>query len=278
LPRSTRGARYSPRWFDQAGLSPPSALYGRPDSLRSSSDHGTGGFVHPMVRVYRTPVRLLPARCVECYDVHQMGGPRAVRVALAALLLAASAACNSSDDPGPEPASPTVATEPAPTTTTNPYAVPAVIDAAYVNRVLAGLDAVIGDVTRLVLRTKTIPPEAYDRLKAVYSDPDFLQIAIDGYQLDIREGFRAYRLQPGNNVTTVTELLTARSDCIFAKVERDFSAVGVSSQDRPRIQWVGLRRLDAARDPNQLNPTSWSFSYDGFPPNRAQPGNPCRSI
>ena len=52
-----------------------------------------------------------------------------------------SAGANPTLATDPPRTNPTLATVPAPTTTTNPYAVPAVIDAAYVNRVLAGLDA-----------------------------------------------------------------------------------------------------------------------------------------
>ncbi len=66
-----------------------------------------------------------------------------------------------------EPLGPT-ATVPQPTTTTDPYAVPAVIDEAYVNRVLAGLDQAVGDIVRLVVSTRDIPPEVIDRLKAMY--------------------------------------------------------------------------------------------------------------
>ena len=80
----------------------------------------------------------------------------AIPAVLAALALLASAACSGGGaDKGSAGANPTLATDPprtnptlatvpAPTTTTNPYAVPAVIDAAYVNRVLAGLDAADG--------------------------------------------------------------------------------------------------------------------------------------
>ena len=120
-----------------------------------------------------------------------VGGRTATRVALAALLLAASAACNSSD-PDRDPASPnTVATEPAPTTTANPYAVPAVIDATYVNRVLAGLDALKGDATREIIRAKTITTDAFDRLRAIYDSNEFLQLTIDGLEADVREGLVA---------------------------------------------------------------------------------------
>jgi hypothetical protein len=203
-----------------------------------------------------------------------LAGRTAIRVALAAALLAASAACSPSgaDKAGPTA---TVRTEPERTTTTNPYAVPAVIDAAYVNRVLAGLDAAIGDVTRLVLRTRTIPPEAYDRLKALYADPVDLQVSIDGFQKDIRENFGFYRTDPGNEVTLVSELITAHPDCIFTRVRRDYTPVGVSPSASLEVQWVGLKPLDRSRDPNGFNPTPWEFVYDGFPPNHAEPKNPC---
>ena len=95
----------------------------------------------------------------------------AIRAVLACILLAALAACSDSSSDKASPAA-TVATEPAPTTTIDPYAVPPVIDVAYVNRVLAELDRVMGDVTRLVVRTRTIPPEAYDRLRALYPDDE----------------------------------------------------------------------------------------------------------
>jgi len=54
------------------------------------------------------------------------------------------------------PAATAPAAAPGPTTTTapaDPYAVPEVIDAAYVNRVLAALYAIDGDTTREVLAT-----------------------------------------------------------------------------------------------------------------------------
>ena len=151
----------------------------------------------------------------------------AIRAGLAASLLAASAACSPSraDKAGPTA---TVATEPPTTATINPYAVPPVIDAAYVNRVLAGLDAVVGDVVRLIFRTKTISREAFDRMRAVYADPDRLQREIDGFQRDMRNGFPGYRPEPGNRFTAVTQMITATPACIFARVSRDYSAVGTT--------------------------------------------------
>ena len=203
-----------------------------------------------------------------------LGGRKAVRAALAALTLAASAACS---DSATDKASPTatVATEPAPTTTADPYAVPTVIDAAYVNKVLAGLDAAVGDVTRLVVRTRTIPREAHDRLRAIYADEDFLQIQIDNYQADMRKEFVGYKPVPGNKSTAVNRLISGKASCIFAEAQREYSAVGTNTSNAPHPVWVALMPLDQTRDPSRYNPTQWAYVYDGFPPDRSQPPDPC---
>ncbi len=196
-------------------------------------------------------------------------------MALTGLLLAASAAaCDSSSGGARSSASNTVATEPAPTTTTSPYAVPAVIDAAYVNRVLAGLDAAMGEVTRLILRTQTIPPEAYARLRSIYGDDEGLQLAIDTFQSDIRRNFASYKPNPGTKLTTVNQLLTSRPTCIFVRVTRDYSPVGLNALTAD-TQWIAIKPLDQSRDPDRFNPTSWAFAYEGYPPDRTQPPDPC---
>jgi hypothetical protein len=200
----------------------------------------------------------------------------AIPAMVATLLLTLAAACSpSSAEKGAPNPSVTVATEPERTTTTNPYAVPTVIDIPYVNRVLAGLDAAVGDVARIVIRTRTIPPEAYDRLKSLYSDADFLQIKIDGYQRDIRDNFKTYKPNPGNKQSTVTQLISTRATCVFARVRRDYSQVGVAPLPELEVQWIALKPLDSARDPNHYNPTPWAFTYDGFPPDHSQPPDPC---
>lgn len=205
-----------------------------------------------------------------------MGGKTALRAVAASLVLAALPACSSPPADTARPSA-TVRTEPVTTTTTNPYAVPAVIDVAYVNRVLAGLDAAVGDAVRMVTKAKGIPPEAYDRLKAVYADPDRLQRAIDGLQRDVRNHFIDYRLPPGNAVTVTTQLITSRQTCIFAQVSRDYSTVGTNPLPNLDVQWIGLKPINYDRDPGHLNPTQWTFVYDGFQSDRSQPPNPCVS-
>jgi len=193
---------------------------------------------------------------------------------LAGIVFAASAACSGSSADKASPTA-TVATEPAPTTTTDPYAVPATIDITYVNQVLAGLDRVMGDVTRLVVRTRTIPPEAYDRLKALYPDDERLQRSIDSFQRDLRQDLSGYRAEPGDKTSTVTQLITATRACIFTEVARDYSKVGTTPLPALDVQWIGLKPLDTNRDPSGYNPAKWVFVYEGFPPDRSEPPNPC---
>ena len=97
-----------------------------------------------------------------------------------------------------EPLGPT-ATVPQGTTTTNPYAIPPVIDEAYVNRVLAGLDQVIGDAVRLVVKNRVVDEEVYYRLSSVYLG-DTLQLNLDGIQEDLLGGMRGYPKLPGTTL------------------------------------------------------------------------------
>lgn len=213
----------------------------------------------------------------------------AISAVLAVLTLLASAACSSSGaDKGSAGANPTLATDqphvnptlatvPAPTTTTNPYAVPAVIDAAYVNRVLAGLDAIFGDATRTMVRTKTITADVYDRLRSIYGSNELLQLVLDLIQDEMRSGFTEYKSNPGNKLTTVNQIVSAGPTCIFVRVQRDYTAVALENTSTGSPQWVALKRLDSSRDPKGYNLTMWAMIYDGFPRDRSQPANPCTS-
>ncbi len=203
----------------------------------------------------------------------------AIRAVLAVVALTVSAACSGgAADKGSAGAGAgvTVATEPPRTTTTNPYAVPAVIDVAYVNRVLAGLDAAMGDTVRLVVHTRTIPREAYDRLRAIYNDDQRLQLAIDSFQSDMRRGFTGYQPEPGNKVSVVTQLITVAPTCLFARVDRDYHAVSVGSTSSD-TQWIALRPLNKVRDPQGYNGTNWALAYEGYTETRSQPPDPCAS-
>jgi hypothetical protein len=188
-------------------------------------------------------------------------------VAVLVLMAAAFVGCKTSSEPlGP------TATLPVGTTTTNPYAVPAVIDEPYVNKVLAGLDQAVGDVTRIVVSMETVPPEALDRLRALYVG-EHRQIQFDLFASAVDEGLTNYRQPPGNRKTAVSELLAVSPACLFAKVARDYSEVAIEAGEGFSTQWVVLVPADGNGKP--YNPTGWVFVYDGLERDGSAPENPC---
>ena len=195
-------------------------------------------------------------------------------VAVLASCLLVFAACSSSKQKAvPGATVPTDAPHP---TTTDPYAVPATIDVAYATRVMAGLDAITGDIVRLVVSNKTsFPREAFDRLKAIYADDETVNRELALYRQDLDDGFANYKSNPGNKRSTVAELITASRICIYFRVQRDYSAVGIDAATA-RTEWIALRPLDPSRDPNRYNYTGWAYLYEGFTRQRTQPDqNPC---
>jgi hypothetical protein len=185
-----------------------------------------------------------------------------------------SAGANPTLATDPPRSNPTLATVPPATTTTTPYALPAVIDAAYVNRVMAGLDAVMGDATRSVIRARTFTSDAYDRLRAIYADNSLLQLVVDAVEDEIRKGFTGYKVNPGNRLTTVTSIISAKPSCIFVRVQRDYSALS-SAPGSEDPQWVALKPSDSTRDPQGYNRVNWGMILDGFSRDRSQPADPC---
>jgi hypothetical protein len=165
-----------------------------------------------------------------------------------------------------------------PTVPPDPFAVPPVIDEAYVNRVLAALDQADGDVLRMVVSTKTIPPEVIERLKALYVGEELLQLQVDVLQSDLFNRLDGYKPVPGNKRTNVTRLITARPSCIFAEVSRDFSEVAVSPDPRLAKQWIGLVPMDSTLDRRAYNRTTWIYIYEGFPNDGSEPEDPCAKV
>lgn len=148
------------------------------------------------------------------------------------------------------------------------------IDVAYVNRVLAGLDAVMGDSVRMVAKAGSLTPDSIDRVKAIYVGP-ILDSQLNYLIKDSAAGFPGLPPSPGNRKTTVTSLLSAQSKCVFARVARDYSKVSVDARTDIGEQYVGLQTLDRARDTNNYNPTGWTIIYDGFQKDRSKPPDPC---
>lgn len=179
---------------------------------------------------------------------------------MAAVCLAVLTSCTG-EAPADLPSA-TVPTAPATTTTTNPYAVPDIIDIAYLNRVLAWFDQAKGDILRSTMSSRSLAPEDVARLRALHLSDVSFQGALDVLQYDLRAGFVGLYPTPGNKHTTVVEILSSSTTCAFARVYRDASAVSMSENPRFRTQWVALRRLDQGSAPNQ-NATGWAYEYNG---------------
>ena len=207
-----------------------------------------------------------------------------VRVVRRALVLVVGisllGACSDGDGTAADPTVPTAApTSATSTATTVPdvSSIPAAIDVPYLNAVLAALDEVDGQATRLIYAQKRFTPEAADLLSAIYSDDEADRQAnariaglVDDPQL------ASIRPNPGNRKTTVQRLIAVSTDCVWMQVQRDHTANSVAPQP-PRIEYLALRPLDRSNDAKGVNPTAWMITAEGFNPDGSQPGAQCAS-
>ena len=159
----------------------------------------------------------------------------------------------------PERSDPTIARA---TTTTGRYDVPEVIDEAYVNRVLAGLNAVEGDVLRITMERRAYTDEADRRLRAIYEEDDEFDFAVDAYTLEVIEGFPGVRPDPGDVAVSVVELVATAPSCILAEVTYDTSETALDPEVVPSGNWVVLVPSSQANDPYRLNATGWAYAYN----------------
>jgi len=169
-------------------------------------------------------------------------------------------ACSSGGSGGPPPAAPPAA---------------GAEETATVDRILAGLDGVMGDVQRILVRERRITPEATERLRAIYVGPELLN-QIDAFRADVANGLVGLKNPPGNRVTTVSRLITVSPICIFVEVTRDYGPVTLGTAPRPASLYVVLVTKSEGDDPRQLNPTPWAMLYDGVQVDGSQPEDICR--
>lgn len=165
---------------------------------------------------------------------------------------------------------------PAPATTAPPLAAAGAEEAAAVDRILAGLDGVMGDAQRLLVRDRRITPEVTDRLRAIYVGPELLN-QIDAFRADVAGGLAGFKEPPGDRVTTVSRLITVSPICVFVEVARDYGPITAGPAPAPASLYVVLVTKAEADDSRQLNPTPWAMLYDGVQIDGSQPEDVCRS-
>jgi hypothetical protein len=160
-----------------------------------------------------------------------------------------------------EPAAVTVPESVATTTAAaaDEYAIPAQIDEAYVNKVMAALEHVQGDVVRKIFTARAFAQEDLVPLRAVFHDPE-LSAQAQGFARLPSSADRA-RNPVGDNITTVVRLITVRADCIYVEVLRDYSQTVIDAP-APSPAFVTLRPSQPGTDPRDLNPTPWSIDAE----------------
>ena len=184
------------------------------------------------------------------------------RRAVLLVLVLLCAACSSTSSPATSPA-------PAPAGEGGEQA-------ATVDRILAGLDGVMGDAQRTLMRERRITPAVTDRLQSIYVGPELLN-QLDAFRADVGNGLVGIKDPPGNRVTTVSRLITVSPICIFVEVSRDYSPATAGAAPRPSQLYVVLVSKDEVDDPQALNPTPWAMLYDGVQTDGTQPEDICRS-
>ncbi|MGH9157526.1 MAG: hypothetical protein ACRD1K_17210 [Acidimicrobiales bacterium] len=196
-----------------------------------------------------------------------MTGGRLAGLVIIALL---AGACFAGEDPGPSATAPTAgapsSSSPAVVTTTSvppadPYAIPDVIDAAYVNRVLEALYAVDGDVVRTVVATGKFGIEEVGKFVAIYTEPQ-LNVELEQLKELPESDLATYRRPPGDRRATVAKLARADVACVIALVQFDFSDVlAVPPVQVPgEADRITLIPSAPATDRQGSNPTPWSIA------------------
>lgn len=196
---------------------------------------------------------------------------RRMRRQLGAAVVAAAmlSACSGGGHAAPKATVPVERT----TTTTNPYAVPAVIDVAYVNKVLAALDHLSGDATRILLQQRQLSPDYVAHLRAFLSD-EGVRALENINQAELAAGLKDYRQTPGDPHTTVVRSIRLARDCLYTETRRDLGAITTSPQ-RIYELYTALKPLPPERDSAHLNPTGWQVVLDEPVSSSHQGEDPC---
>jgi hypothetical protein len=164
------------------------------------------------------------------------------------------------------------------TSTTAPsFDVPAVIDAAYVGRVMQALDHVYGDGVRHLAVSRSVDEEFLKHLLAIYTDR-FFQLAQDAWVKESARGFPTLAQSPGDPLTRIQSIVRNDRDCVVAQVTHDFSALRTSPPAPTPQRYIALISKPSNRDPDGLNPTPWAMTYDGYPQSDTVPEDPCRPV
>ena len=199
-----------------------------------------------------------------------------VRGVVAVLVTAlAVAGCTESAGAPPEATVPTASSTSSTTAPIDVSVIPPVIDEPYLTAVLAALDEVEGEATRMIVAAKNVTPAAADHLNAIYGDKEF-SLQVDAWYAGFADDpeLKGMRPSPGDRRTTIERIIAASPTCVWLAVMRDYSAAEFDPGP-DRVEYVMLQPLDRTNDLRGVNPTAWMMTLDGFRSDGAEPTNPC---
>jgi hypothetical protein len=193
-------------------------------------------------------------------------------VSLVGLVVLAAPGCRGdggrgADDTLPPPPSTT-------STTALSYDVPAVIDEAYVTRVMQALDHVYGDAVRLLATTRQVNEDFLRYLVAIHN-PRIYGLVQDLWVKTQAQGFDGLAAAPADPRTRIDKLLRADRDCVLVEGDRDFTPLHRRDDPTNHSPFVALTPLRGERNPGNLNPTPWTINFYGDRPDGSLPEDAC---
>jgi hypothetical protein len=160
------------------------------------------------------------------------------------------------------------------TTTTDPWAVPAVIDVAYLQRVMDRLDQSLGDALRELVAAKAVDTKVETIFQAIYGQPEFNRTNSDFAGI-AQHDLDKYRSVPGNPLTTVGRILSSAGSCTFFTATRTLAPALVSAPPEADTHaFLALRRPNVPPD-DLANPTGQVLVLDALTRSGATPKDPC---
>jgi hypothetical protein len=133
----------------------------------------------------------------------------------------------------------------------DPFAVPEVIDARYVERVTNELLRLLDDAARIALEEGAVTDEVRATLEAVYAEQT-APLMLEDLQNQAAAGFPGVKNPRGDTIASIEAVREATDACVIAEGQLDFAEVLVSPGG-PVPMVVVLRE---GRD---SNPTAWEI-------------------
>jgi len=157
----------------------------------------------------------------------------------------------------------TTTAAPAPTTvatSASSFAVPAVIDLAYVQRVLKTIYRLDGDASRRAYAMKAVDLEVVERLEAIFGGPRLTE-AKRVLAENAVERFILFADPPGDAIVRAVEIIQATPTCMVIRADLEYGPLFKEPRPPQPQAIIQLRRADVL----PFNPTGWGVVVAGDP-------------